>query len=114
MHDAAARRASTRNGGAVVALASRSHHFRTIFSTVRKVSLAIQKDALDWAERTARRQKRSVSAVLSDLALAARARDVELKRQAAAWKRHLDDATDGKGLSEEQMALGRRELDGEA
>lgn len=81
--------------------------------TVRKVSLAIQKDALDWAERTARREKKSVSAVLSELALAARARDAERKRQAAAWKRYLDDATDGRGLSEAQKTLGRRELDGE-
>jgi hypothetical protein len=81
-------------------------------ATVRKVSLAIQKDALDWAEKTARRQKKSVSAVITEATLAARAHEIELARQRKAWARYLDDATGGRGLSAAQKALGRRELFG--
>ena len=95
-----------------VAPGSHSHHIRTVASTVRKISLAIDRNALAWAEKTARREKKSVSAVITEATLAARARDVELRRQAAAWKRYVVDATDGKGLSPEEIARGHRELDG--
>ncbi len=81
-------------------------------ATVRKVSLAIEKSALAWAEKAARREKKSVSAIITEATLAARARDIELRRQAAAWKRYLDDATDGAGLRPEEVARGHRELDG--
>jgi hypothetical protein len=82
-------------------------------TTVRKISLAIGEEALAWAEKRARRQKTSVSAVLTAAALRVRDLEAELERQDKAWASFLDEATSGRGLTRAQIARGHRELDGQ-
>lgn len=81
--------------------------------TVKKVSVAIGKEELDWLRQRAEREGVSLSAVVTDAAREARVRAMKRAQQDAAWSRFLDWATDGKGLSERVREAARRELDGE-
>ncbi len=78
--------------------------------TVRKVSVAIGRDELEWARKRARREKTSISAVLTDAARQAREAEALREKQRKAWGEFLDWATEGDGLTDEQIESGRRAL----
>lgn len=82
-------------------------------ATVRKVSLAIGNAELLWAERRARAENTSVSAILTEAARQARRAQEERAQQEKAWARFLSSQTDGAGLTEAELAAAKRELDGE-
>lgn len=81
-------------------------------ATVRKVSLAIGNEELTWAEDRAEREGKSVSAVLTEVARAARETELHKTRQRQAWEEYLAWATDGRGFTSEELEAARRELDG--
>lgn len=88
-----------------------SHHLPTVAPSVRKVSVAIGHEELEWARERAAREGTSLSAVLTDAARLAREVDLRRERQRLAWAEFLGWATDGAGLSDEDLERGRRELE---
>ncbi|MEM1032949.1 MAG: hypothetical protein AAGN82_21565 [Myxococcota bacterium] len=71
---------------------------------VEKVSVAIGKRELAWARGRAAREGTSLSAVLRDAARVARQVEEARARQEAAWAAFLDGATDGRGLTSDDLA----------
>lgn len=78
---------------------------------VKKISVALGHEELAWAQRRAKREGTSVSAVLT--AAARRTRDEEARdeRQRAAWEEYEAWATAESGpLSHGELEAARREL----
>lgn len=82
-------------------------------SRIKKISLAIGRDEFVWAQRRARQEGTSVSAVLTNAARRMREEEAEQAKRDAAWNEIMEWALDGKPLTEEEMGAARRELDGE-
>ncbi len=79
--------------------------------TVRRVTIALGKGEYAWAQRRAKREGRSVSAVLTEAAREAHDQERRRARQDAAWAKALAWATDGRGFSDDDLEDARRELD---
>jgi hypothetical protein len=83
-------------------------------ATVRKVSLAIGREELEWAEKRAAREGMSVSAVITDATRRAREAEKRRKRQRKAWAEYEAWANEaGEPLTTEELEAAARELDGE-
>jgi hypothetical protein len=79
--------------------------------TVEKVSVALSQEVLGWARQRAEQQGTSVSAVLSEAAQVARELERRRARQRRAWVTYVKWATDGQGISREDLDAAARELD---
>lgn len=81
--------------------------------SVKKVSVAIGLDELEWARGRAERDGTSLSAVLTEATRAAREFEARRVRQDAAWLSFLEWATEGAGLPTGALEAAQRELGGE-
>lgn len=68
------------------------------------------REELDWARKRAKRQRTSVSAVLTDIAREAREAEARRARQRKAWTEFLSWATADRPLGEEELEAARAEL----
>jgi hypothetical protein len=82
-------------------------------SKIKKISLAIGRDEFAWAQRRARQEGTSVSAVLTNAARRMREDEAQQAKRDAAWNEVMEWALDGKPLTERELDAARRELDGE-
>ena len=82
-------------------------------TTVRKVTIAMGRAEYDWARRRARREGRSVSAVLTSATREMRAAEARRELQQKAWDELLLWGSDGRGFTQAQLAAARKELDDE-
>jgi hypothetical protein len=78
--------------------------------SVKKVSVALGNDELQWARRRAEREGTSLSAVLTDATRVARESETRKKKQQAAWSSFTKWATAGKGPPPAAIAAAEREL----
>lgn len=90
-----------------------SYLIPTMAVTVTKVSVAIGQEELEWARGRAKREGRSLSAVLTDAMRRAKEAEVEEARRDAAWAELKAWVLDGKPLTVEELEAARRELDEE-
>lgn len=77
---------------------------------VKKVSVALGHEELAWAQRRARREGVSVSAVLTDAARRAREAELREAEQRRAWAGIVAWVTNGAPFSPEEIAAVDREL----
>lgn len=82
-------------------------------ATVEKVSVAIGLEDLAWLRDRAEHEGASLSAVLTAAIRATREREAKVERQRRAVEAYVGWATDGEGLSHDELEVARRELAGE-
>ena len=80
-------------------------------ATVKKVSVAIGQDELEWARLRAKREGRSLSAILTEATRKAKEAEAEAERRDAAWAQLEAWLLDGRPLSDEELAAAREALD---
>lgn len=81
--------------------------------SVKKVSLAIGRDEFAWAQRRARQEGTSISAVLTEAARRMRDEDARRAKQDVAWNAFVAEAFPGEPFTEDELAAAQRELDGD-
>ena len=79
-------------------------------ATVQKVSVALGREELEWARKRAKRQRTSVSAVLTDITREARETEARRARQRRAWTDFLASAVGDRPLDDAELAAARAEL----
>lgn len=81
--------------------------------TVRRVTIALGTQEYAWARKRARREGRSVSAVLTAAAREAAESEAKRERQRKAWDAVSAWVLDGEPASADELEAARRALDGD-